>query len=253
MKHLIFIILLLSCTFKIVYAEEPKTTTELHLQQQIAVLDAQLRSTEKYQDEFLSVVLWSLGSVFAMTLGLAAFNWYSNKISYERDIQALKQESKAYVTTLEANFKNELADISDDLLKKLSDREENIRTKIQQELIKNINNQTTLIENQNNQILNLKFQIVKTQAQEAERSDRFEWAIYLYCDLLKISVSTRTDSYEAGEILDAISSLLDNPKCTLPSDYINKTIQTLESLPSSHKNAAEIIIKKIHKKYEKDA
>ena len=45
---------------------------------QFEVLKAELETTQAFQDRFISMVQWSMGTVIAIALGLAAFSWYSS-------------------------------------------------------------------------------------------------------------------------------------------------------------------------------
>ncbi|MDP1550585.1 MAG: hypothetical protein Q8L97_10585 [Nitrosomonas sp.] len=247
MKFKVLLFFLLQMWLICGQAAESPSVLSFAQEQEIAVLRAQLESIEKYQDQILSVVLWSLGAVIAMSLGLAAFNWFANKVSYERDIQAIKQETQAGVSVLEAQLKSEIGQETQKITSEIGAREESMKIAIIKELSKRIDAQTRVIDKQAKEILDLQFENVEREAEDSVAKKRYEWAIYKYCDLLNISVKQGSYSYQAGEILDKISQILDKPEVSLSSDNVTKAIETFSNLPPSHLTAAQNLIPKIKK------
>lgn len=60
---------------------------------EIAVLKAQLETTRQFQDSFVSMGQWALGVAVVVALALVAFSWFSNKATYERHRQALRDKA----------------------------------------------------------------------------------------------------------------------------------------------------------------
>jgi hypothetical protein len=244
-KFKVIIFLLFQIWLTTVQAAESPSVATPGEEREVAVLRAQLETIEAYQDQFLSVVLWSLGAVIAMSLGLAAFNWFANKVSYERDIQAIKQENQAVISVLEAQLKSEIGQESQKIVSEIGAREESIKSAIIKELSKKIDTQASTISKQAKAILDLQFDSVERDAEDSVAKKSYEWAIYRYCDLLNISVKNESLSYEAGDILDKISEILDKPGVSLSSDNVTKAIETFNNLPPSHHTAAQNLIPKI--------
>lgn len=226
--------------------QQSPTSSGTQQAQELQILKAQVASMEKYQSQFISIVLWSLGAVLAMALGLSAFNWYSNKFSYEREIQAIKQASDRSYDSNAAQLKSELEAQSKSILDDLSTREESIRDSVANELNKKMNAQSSNIKRCQRDILSLQFSDVERAAKDAVRDKRFEWALHNYCELLRISVKQGSDYYEAGEILDEMSTLLDKPNIELNSDEVTQLTETLRGMPERYLAAAENLIPKVN-------
>jgi|GEM_PF-6641681 len=63
-------------------------------QEEVKQLKAQQKVIQSYQDNFLSTVYWSLGTVSTIVLILIGFSWFANLRNYERDKNALREELK---------------------------------------------------------------------------------------------------------------------------------------------------------------
>jgi hypothetical protein len=212
----------------------------------LAVLVAQMEVVKSYQDTFVSIVLWSLGSVLAMALGLAAFNWYSSRVIYERDIQALRHENQAVVRVIEAELKGEFSEFFQSLEKSLSSSVDAMEKDVEGRLNGSLNSQSLKIESLKKRIVDLEFEVTKIKAESALKENRLSWAIYQYLDLLLISVEQGSCHYEAGDILDVISEILDLDDASIPSEYVTKAIDVFDSLPQGYRVVGERLLSKFH-------
>ncbi len=221
--------------------------------EEVVLLKAQLKSIEGHQSQLISIIQWSLSSIIAMALGLAAFNWYTSKVSYQREIQAIIQESNAKFNELNSQLIGSFDDHSKKLLAGLESKKDDIKNLVIKELQKKFDKQTAILNGYKSRILSLEYATTERLAEEAMSKGRLDWGIHNYCELLGISVKQGSDFYQAGEILDEISKALDNPKISMSSDTISKTIATLQKLPERHSAVAEILIKKINNGHAKIA
>lgn len=221
-----------------------KQSTEVN---EVVLLKAQLTSMDKHQSQLISIVLWSLSAVIAIALGLAAFNWYTSKVSYEREIQAISQESNAKYQELQSQLKSRIDEHSKTILAELGTKEEDISNRVIKELQKKLDKQTSILNQYKSRILELEYENKERLAKEAMAEGRLEWGIYQYCDLLGISVIKGSHYYQVGEILDEISKALDNPNISMSSDDVTRTTEALRKLPEQYQAAAENLIPKVNK------
>lgn len=210
---------------------------------EVAVLTAQLQTMQAYQDQFISIVSWSLAAVLAMALGLAAFNWYSSRTSYDRDIQALRQENKALHAELSAIISRETEQASARISEQLAKRQSEIQAALSKMF-------DPKISDLKNGILNLEFNFTRLEAENAATSKSFAWAVYKYCRLLEISVRQGSDHYEVGEILDRIGDLVDKPETSLTADNVTDAVEVLKNLPRRYQTAADNVIPRIRKAHK---
>jgi hypothetical protein len=214
---------------------------------EVILLKAQITSMENHQSQLISIVLWSLSSVIAMALGLAAFNWYTSKVSYEREIQAISQESNAKYQDLHSQLISIIDKQSETLLSELSSKEEGIKNLVIMKLEERFVKQVSMIDKNRHRIVNLEFVSKNQLAEEAMNKGRLEWGIHQYCDLMAISVEQRSDTFQVGDILDKISKALDAPDISLSSDQVNRITAALRKLPENYKSAVENLIPKVNK------
>lgn len=215
--------------------------------QELQVIKAQIQTTKDYQEQFLSVVEWSLSAVLAMALGLAAFNWYTSKITYERDIQSLHQENKSLHAELTALLKTETEAAAKLLNDQMSNRQAEIQAAIETLLDQKLSKHASALDNLKYELLDLKFQHIKGEAKRAITEKQFGWAIYKYCDLLDVTIEKGSYYYEIGDALDAMGEILDKPETKLSSDYVTKAVETLKRLPQRYQAAAQNLIPKINR------
>lgn len=212
---------------------------------EVILLKAQITSMENHQSQLISIVLWSLSSVIAMALGLAAFNWYTSKVSYEREIHAISQESTAKYKDLHSEIRSSINEQSQILRSELGSKEEEIKNFVIEKLQKKFNAQTAMIDGNRLKIIDLQYNLVELLAENAMKEGRATWAIYQYCDLLEISVKQKSDDYRVTEILDHISKALDTPNICISSNDITKTTNVFKKLPEAYHPAAQKVLDKL--------
>jgi hypothetical protein len=61
-------------------------------QDEVKLLKAELQVVKSYQDDLLSTVYWSLGTLATIAVLLIGFSWFANFRIYERDKAALRDE-----------------------------------------------------------------------------------------------------------------------------------------------------------------
>ncbi len=218
--------------------------------EELQVLKAQLATTEAYQDQFVSMVQWSLGAVLAMALGLAAFNWYTSKASYERDIASLRLENRALHAELSALIKADIEASAKRLIEGLSDRQADIQAAVAKALDPKLSKHSSDISQLRSDVHELQYELIEREAEDAARDKSYAWAIYKYCDLLDISVQNRSDHYQVGAILDAIGKLLDNPATSLSADNVTHAVEALKRLPQRYQAAAQNLIPRINRAHK---
>lgn len=230
--------------------DTPAAPAASHATEELQVLKAQLETIQDYQDQFVSMVQWSLGAVLAMALGLAAFNWYSSKASYERDIASLRQENKALHAELSAMIKAEADASAKRLVEALSERQKEIQVAVGKSLDPKLQKHSSDIEDLVSDVLELQYERTEQNAKEAVRDERYAWAIYEYCNLLDLSVKNHSDHYQVGDILDEIQKLLGNPKTSLSADDVTHATESLKRLPQRYQAAAQNLIPKINQAHK---
>lgn len=212
---------------------------------QFEVLKAELETTQAFQDRFISMVQWSMGTVIAIALGLAAFSWYSNKSIYERDREALRQEVDRLKEEARRLVKDEATIAAKNLQASLAAQAGELGKDLEKNIDAKLSGLSTRITEVNNAVLDVQAELTEQEAQEAFKDKRYSWALYKYCELLDIFVRRKTDYYLASDALDEISKILDIPELKLTADDVTTAFTTLKRLPAAHQAVAEKLMKRI--------
>lgn len=80
-------------------APQPAVTAEAKKQdgQELEILRAELRAVRSFQEQLLSTVHWTLGTVAGVALLMVGFGWFANFRIYERDKDAISRELRTLV------------------------------------------------------------------------------------------------------------------------------------------------------------
>ncbi len=197
-------------------------------QPEIAVLKAQLDTMKQFQDSFMSMAQWTLGSAIAVALAMGAFAWYSSKTNYERDKEFLQREV--------VNVRSELR------VQLRSDLEHSIQDSIQNAFGLKTSRFDSRIDEVEDEVLVLKERALEQDAKEAAKAGNYCWAVRGYCDLLQVYVKRQSERYFAGDVLDKLRDIARNPAATLDADTVAMAAEALSKLPKAHSAAVDSLI-----------
>lgn len=209
--------------------------------QEVVALRAQVETMKGYQEQFVEVVLWSLGGVVALVLALLAFSFFSSKTSYERDRRFLEQERKVIEEEIQAKIRHEFAELSERITSLVSEREELIKGKIEGGVLSKIGSISSRVDDLKDDVLDLRYDALKREAEDGERSKQFGWAIYKYRQMLEISI-TRGFDFQFPDLLDSIKKCLANSSLKIDSDELSELSSVLKKLPPKYGVASEHLI-----------
>lgn len=211
----------------------------------VAVLKAQLETTRQFQDSFMSMAQWTLGTAVAVALALAAFSWYGNKASYERDRDALRREIDALKKELSATVLTEVEKTSRRIDESLATRETAIRTATEKALQPKLDRLQASVAEVASDVLDLQASAVEAEARDAQERKRYCWAIVKYSEFLDLCVKRQTDFYEASDVIDEIRKIVKLPDAALDADTVNTAVASLNRLPKVHHAATESLIESL--------
>ncbi|NUF65207.1 hypothetical protein HUN35_19970, partial [Acinetobacter bereziniae] len=181
---------------------------------QIEVLKAQIEVMKSYQDKFLSTVYWSLGTVAALVVFLAGFNWFTNNRSLEKEselhknmiineLNSIKTINSQQILDLKQEITNHLTIELDSMKAKQESSNIQIKNEIEIELSKILGSKIKKLENEQASIhknfLQLKYQSLVDQ-------HLFGSALRVAIDLLVISENV--DEYWTAKAFEKIIDTL---------------------------------------------
>jgi hypothetical protein len=76
-------------------AQEPAPTPTAQPDPEVIALRAQLEQMQRSDDRMYNTVLWSLGGLFSLALGIVFYNGFVTNRNYERELSAMRQELQA--------------------------------------------------------------------------------------------------------------------------------------------------------------
>lgn len=211
---------------------------------EVVALKAQIEVMQGYQEQFIEVVLWSLGVVVTMVFGMLAFSWYSNKANYERDRDFLRQERDVLRNELISNVGEELNKISGSLPALISESQAPISQKIEENVSSKISSFVSKIENLKYELFELKYKDVERDADQAVKAKSFNWALRKYCEMLDLSAK-RDAGYEIPNTIDSIKLVLQQEGLKLYADDVSLLVETLGRLPSKYRITSEKLIEMV--------
>lgn len=83
---------------------------------------AQVAEMRRSEDRLLSTVLWALGAVVAVALGLAAFSWWSSNTVYKRDLKVIRDENERRVARATSELQLQIESATQRLHSSLGDQ-----------------------------------------------------------------------------------------------------------------------------------
>lgn len=212
---------------------------------EVQVLRAQLESMRFFHDSFISMAQWALGTAVAVILSLAVFGWFTNKASYERERDLLKQQAHQLKDEVMNLLQMRVIESRKELEAALNTRQAAIQKAVETAIQPKISAVQSAVKDANDAALELKADAALKEAKEAQGSKRHAWAIYKYCQALEIYVQRKTDFYEASDALDAINEILKTPGLTLDADAVSGAVESLQRLPKQHHAVTESLIKRL--------
>lgn len=220
------------------------------------VLRAQLAEVHRFQEQILSTVYWSLGTLAGITVLLVGFGWWTNFRVYERDKQSLEKELRStLLDALRASKDEHLAlvekrflDASQQLNLASSNAETRIGTAMKSLIDtseKQLSAQVLQVKSSHVSLrkevqeLHLAAQLQERLAARAENSFRNA----LQSSVSALEIANRVgDEYAVGNVLDLISedvnAILKGKDLPIDNFLIGQLVETLGSVKGSHAHAA---------------
>jgi hypothetical protein len=206
-------------------AQDPSAT------EQIAILKAQLKAQEDFQDSILSTVYWALGVSTGIAIFLIGFSWFNNRGMHERDVSSIRNELLVELRKQQDSARDTIAEsVEVKTMAALEAELSKIRTSI--DVISGRNKKTRI---------ELDYLKHTTEIRHWTALDVQANVLTSYMALLNTAI-TDQDDYEIAEALAGIRATL--PKLdTILASEIPEIVAALEKLPTKHATHIEPIKK----------
>lgn len=241
----------------------PASTTQKAANNELIIAKAELAASRRFQDQVLTTVYWSLGTIAGLAILLVGYGWWTNFRIYDRDKQSLERELRVLLTQ-EANEMKEqfrvdigkqFSDTSASLAKDLQTAEARVSKSLENLLESNEKKTLALLsqltkkhEGMLEQIHKLELTNKINERQEAVNGKLYRNALQDSVTALGIALKLSYD-YEVGEVLDLvaedINNALANKKDPIDNFLIGQLAEVLDKVQGSHAHAAAGLKSKI--------
>lgn len=223
---------------------------------EVLILRAQLADSQKFQEQILSTVFWSLGAVAGVTLLLVGFGWFTNFRVYERDRTSLERELRSHLVEEISRAK---AEASQAAIARFSEQEHS--------LVSSVAGAETRISTSTNAIIQIAAAEVRAkhdalssttkslrrevhQLQLANKiAERQDWLVKknfrnaLQASVTALDLANRIEfEYSVGQVLDMstedIASILASNARPIDNFLVGQLVAALDAVKGQHAHAA---------------
>jgi hypothetical protein len=242
----------------IAFATTPSNETSLpipdkhtnELQNRVIQVENQLSIIRDYNDDFMSVILWSLGTVAGIALILIGFNWFQSTRTLKAEFGALKEEFMASLnkTSEEQNTK---------LNSKISGIEKEIASVSAKVVDEKLNTVRGNISWLSSEIRELQYKNIESAVKYWQERSVPANAVTHSGDL--ISCAIRMDNEipdnewrisDAVDILQKSLDLLIEEKARLDTQELTDLEAIVNQLPKAHKTARAVLLSRLQEMHK---
>ena len=226
---------------------------------ELAVARAEIELTRKFQDQLLSTVYWSLGTLAAVAALLVGYSWWNNSKNYERDKTVFEREVRALLaetaTKVSEEQRTSIQSKMDRAELQLNERSQLFETKMASDLNNSLDESkkqfATQITQLKSSVAGLRTEVDKLhlekQLQErlkSKASGSLRNALQYSVTALEMAIKIR-DDYEIGNVLDLISedvtAILSGKDLPIDNFLIGQLVEVLDTIKGQHAHAAAIL------------
>lgn len=224
--------------------------------QEVAVLRAQLSEAQRFQEQILSTVYWSLSGLAGVAVLLVGFGWWTNLRVYERDKQSLERELRLELAEIsrqsndqqQKHLENGISDLKQQITADASANEERLAVSLKASIEEQERKSSSQISQIRSIISSLQKEIRELQLTEQLRERLVDRNKKVYRNALQASVTALElanklgRDYTVGEVLDFVAEDIDTllKGSDLPVDnyLLGQLVAGLDAVKGSHAHAA---------------
>lgn len=223
------------------------------------ILRAQLIEAQRFQEQILSTVYWSLGSLAGIAILLVGYGWWTNFRVYERDKTSLERELHSYIIEKTRDItdkqnsiiEKQLSEIKNQLISDLENSENKI-SKATENLVtstdKALNQKLYEIHNSHIDLENevRKLNIQSKIQERIEYRTKKSYRNALQCSVTALGLANKIGFvYSIGNALDLITediaAAINESDRPIDNFLIGQLVNTLDAVTGSHAHAASAL------------
>lgn len=228
----------------------------LKVTQELIIAKAELAALNHFQEQVLSTVYWSLGTIAGLAILLTGYGWWTNFRIYDREKASLNRELKVYIdqelNKITEQFRVDFGKLKSDTNASLDSNLKTIEARITTFLEKSIEDHKSEVKSQISQVNREQNKILKkiltielsNTLKEREKdlqNKSYRNALQESVFALEIAIKLSSE-YEIGEALDLVTLDINNVitfKDTPIDNYlIGQLVNALDKVEGKHAHAA---------------
>lgn len=216
------------------------------IEERISRLEQQFSIVRDYNDDFLAVVLWTLGTVGGLTLLLIGFNWFQSSRTLRRELDALKAELNNLATATSADLSTKI----DTHLVALEKKLKPIAAEIAEEKATKLRGNIGWLRSE---VLELQYKRLEAESREWLRKDVPNNVLNLWDDLISYAIKLDHD-WRISEAIDLLNAALDELKkgtSRLEAQDLAELEAAVEKLPDTNKSARAALVRRLAELHSK--
>lgn len=225
---------------------EPTDMSETNSVELAKTLTDQFQIIRDYNDDFMSIVIWSLSVVATLAVLLIGFNWFQNSRALRREFESLENELRSKLASIRIEFEAALTSKereSSEAINMLAEKLVKDRT---ESLVRSINSAL-------GRIRELEHKSLEREVAEWMEKKVGVNAVAYARELVEKSVILK-DQWRISSALDALNAaltLVAEEQEELDVQSISEVEETIGKLPSTHKIASVAILARLTKMHQK--
>lgn len=213
--------------------------------QQIEIfgLKEQFSIVREYNDDFLAVVLWSLGVVLTLTIVLLGFNWFQNTRAIRREFDLIKTEIHSSISLSKQDLKYEIQTELEKIEKNLDEKSKIITNKA----VAPLKNKLKTLEHE---ILMLEYERLEAEVKDWKRQIVLSNALRCCSELIQCALKIDWD-WKLSSAVDLMNEIFDEidkqgvKVSGLDAQDIIETEAIIEMCPDSHKSLRDSLLNRL--------
>lgn len=230
--------------------------------EEVIVLRTQVAELQRFQEQVLGTVYWTLSALASVTVLLVSFGWWTNFRVYERDKDTLERALRTQMTDLLATSSDELRKSTleqiSEIMHQLDASVSTTENRLSDALTANLN---ALEKKLSSQVMQVKSTLVSqtrrirdlellAQLQEREEArNRNSYRNALQCSVSALQIANEISSdYSVGNTLDMVAedirTILAGNDLPIDNYLIGQLIEALNAVTGTHAHAAAALREK---------
>lgn len=221
-----------------------ETQTLLNTQQlEIIRLGEQLSVVREYNDDFIAVILWSLGVLLALTIVLLGFNWFQNSRAIKRELGSIKIELESAMALSKQELKHEIETELEELEELLDEKAEDTSQKAVAPLIRSLN----MLKHK---VLMLEYDALEAEVKRWKSKSVLSNALRTSAELIACAIKIGWD-WKLSNAIDLMNEVFDSidakgvKDSRIDAQDVVDTEAIVETCPSSHKSLRDALLARL--------